>query len=428
MDEVGSVYEAPIDLPVVDYDVGGPLRPTMDQSLALETDVHRLVGLGLREGAQALIHNKPLAIGLSLGVDYFVAFASPMTVLAHEEWHLAALREGGVTATDRFLQGEVVDVTDQELIDLKATHPSALVRAHSAGIEQQTAFVRGLADDQFASAGESWHVGPFEGGHTFAAPFAQYNEFNTLMYLAFCASDRQTAEAIAAADAVEGVELERDFTGPDCTAWVRDLARPDEPYDARGPHPSGAGIGRYVAFADLTPDEQALLKQQLTLHLLDLVNPQLYGIDRIRVGHGYATASVTHWLTPYGYALDLHGGYRETGATLFGTVRVGVSDDKVLPSLGAEIRDLHLGPDLLLDGGLTAWLQPEELRFGAAATPGGSLSARVRWQGSARAAPFVGLRAKTAGWEPGLAALDPAVYLSAGATFGLGHARALPTR
>jgi hypothetical protein len=427
MDPVDSAYEVPIELPLVDWEVGAPLVPSMEQSQALATDGYRLLGLGLREGTQAVIRNEPAAIGVGLGLDYAAAFLlTPLEILAHEEWHLAALRQGGVTGTDRFLQGEVVDVSDQELIDFKTADPAGLVRAHSAGIEQQIAFTRRLADDQFAYAGESWHVGPFEGGHTFAAPYAQALEVNTFAYLGFCASAEGTADAIADAEARETDELERDFTGPDCTAWARDLFRPDEPYEARGAHPSGEGIGRYVAFGDLTPEEQRFLKAQVPLHALSLVNPQLYGIDRVRVGRGYGTASLTHWLTPYGYAVDLHGGYRESGATAFGTVRLGVSDGRVFPSVGAELRDVHLRGDLWLDGEATAWLQPDALRWGGDPRPGGALSARVRWRAAERAAPFVGVVAKSSGWEPGIAALDPALYLTAGATLGVGRPRALP--
>lgn len=88
------------------------------------------------------------------------------------------------------------------------------------------------------------------------------------------------------------------------------------------------------------------------------------------------------------------------------------------------MRDVALGGRLWLDGGLTVWLQPDDLAWGGAPEPGGALSARLRWRTSARAAPFVGLRAKTAGWEPGLASLEPALYVSGGATFGVGRPRA----
>jgi hypothetical protein len=38
--------------------------------------------------------------------------------------------------------------------------------------------------------------------------------------------------------------LKRDIVGFDCDAWAYDLQRPDEPYEARGPHPTGVGIDR----------------------------------------------------------------------------------------------------------------------------------------------------------------------------------------
>lgn len=416
-------YEAPLELPLLEQQPGRTLSPGMGQTQAVAVDGAHLVALGLREGADAVLHHEGAATGVGLALDYVTAALWPIPVFAHEEWHLAALRQGGVHGVDRFLEGEVVDVTDAALIRLKASDPSGLVRAHSAGLEQQNDFVRQLSDDGFAYAGDAWHLGRFETGRTFLSPHRQLTEANSLLYLQFCASEGSD-QAIADADAVEPVELERDFTGPDCTAWARDLLRPDEPYTARGTHPSGDGIARYVGWSDLTEAERQLLRTQVNLHLLDLVNPHLYGFERVRVGDGWATASLMHWLTPYGYAVDLHGGWRRSGPTVFGTARLGFSDGAVFPSVGAEVRDLAVGGAVTLDADAVAWLQPADLRWGGAPRPGLALSARLRWATSSRSAPYVGLRAKTAGWEPGMAALHPAVYLTTGARFALGRARA----
>jgi hypothetical protein len=119
--------------------------------------------------------------------------------------------------------------------------------------------------------------------------------------------------------------------------------------------------------------------------------------------------------------VDLHGGWRSHGPVAFGTVRIGVSDREVLPSLGAEVRGLRVSSALAVTGSATAWLQPRALRWGAPPTPGGAVSARLEWDASPRWAPFLGLRAKTAGWEPGIAALDPATYVIGGALLGLGR-------
>ncbi|MEZ4241866.1 MAG: hypothetical protein R3F59_38095, partial [Myxococcota bacterium] len=377
--------------------------------------------LGVREAAHAVFRADPLATGVGLGVTYAVAvFVTPPLALAHEEWHLAALREGGVTGTDRFWQGEVVDVADQELVRFKATDPAGLVRAQAAGLELQDTVVRRLSDDAFLYAPDAAHLGPLDLMGTWTAPHLQYAELNSWNYLRFCSSG-QTDDVVAYVEGVEGGPRDRDFTGPDCTAWVRDLLRPDEPYAARGPHASGTGIGRYVAFADLTPDEQALLRTQTRLHWLELANPHLFGVDRIRLGDASVTASLQHWLTPYGYAVDLHGGLRPAhGPATLVTLRAGVSDGQLQPAVEARLVDLALTDALSLDAGLEAWLQPQALRWGAPSRPGGRLSLQASWR-TGRLAPWIGVDAKSAGWSPGLAALDPAVYLRAGATAWLGR-------
>lgn len=186
-------YEAPIELLVVDQAVARPLVPSPDQTLDLALGGVHLLGLGIREGADALIRDRAWSTGVGLTADYAVAFFLPqLRVFAHEEWHLAALRAGGVTGSDRVLQGEVVGVSDAELIALKATDAAGLVRAHQAGLELQGSLVRGLADDQFASGGRGWSLGPLATSRSFLAPYAQSAELNTWNYLAYCRRPRPT--------------------------------------------------------------------------------------------------------------------------------------------------------------------------------------------------------------------------------------------
>src|SRR6185503_15319227 len=76
----------------------------------------------------------------------------------------------------------------------------------------------------------------------------------------------------------------RDFTGLDPDGWVYDLFRPDEPYAARGIHPSGVGIDRYRSESDFTPRERRYLRRQARLSWLNLLNPQLIGLYGFDVG------------------------------------------------------------------------------------------------------------------------------------------------
>lgn len=399
----------------------------MPQALAVAWDVDRLVALGLREGSDSWIKQDALAIGTGLALDYgFAFFLTQPLLVTHEEWHLVALREGGVTGRNDFLRGEVTRVSDAELVAFKADDPAGLVRAHSAGLESQNALVRRIGDEAFLGGRDGFALGPLDVMGTWMAPHAQYAEFNTWNYLRYCSSGL-TDDVVPFVEDLEGGPEERDFTGPDCTAWARDLFRPDEPYEARGVHASGDGLGRYVAWGDLTGDEQALLRLQTRLHWLDLLNPHLFGVDRVHVGDHAYTASVMHWLTPYGYALDLHVGARSSsgrGAVL-GTLRLGVSDGRAFPAVDVDLVNVRLGARTALDAGVAAWLQPRDLRWGAAPTPGGRAAVRGVWRFHDRFEAWAGLEAKSAGWSPGLAALDPAVYGRVGASALLGRPSAV---
>jgi hypothetical protein len=85
--------------------------------------------------------------------------------------------------------------------------------------------------------------------------------------------DRNTDEA----NQKEGANLQvRDVTGHDFTAWAYDLHRSDEPYAARGVHPSGVGVDRDIKRADLTSEESKYLKRQGRLQLVNLLAPFLF--------------------------------------------------------------------------------------------------------------------------------------------------------
>ncbi|MCA9491240.1 MAG: hypothetical protein KC621_15020 [Myxococcales bacterium] len=416
-------YEAAIEVPALDLAPDHPVAATMDQSLAVVWDIDRLGSLGLREGSGALLHPEPLAIGIGLGLDYaFAMFLAPIPLaLTHEEWHLAALREGGVTGTNLFLQGEVTDVSDEELVAIKANDPEDLVRAHAAGIESHNTLVRRIGDEAFLHGPEGARLGPLDLMGTWMAPHAQYAELNSWNYFRYCGSG-QTDEVVPVVEDLEGTTVPRDFTGPDCTGWVRDLRRPDEPYADRGAHASGEGIGRYVQSSDLTPDEQRLLKLQTALHFVDLANPHLLGIDRVHVGEVALTASLMHWLTPWGYALDLHGGWRRgSGAAVLGALRLGIAERPTFPAVEVRVVDVPIGAALSLQTRTELWLQPRDLRYDGSPVPGGRLGARLGWRVVDRLSGYVGVDAKSAGWTPGVPALGPAVYGQLGATALLGR-------
>jgi hypothetical protein len=87
---------------------------------------------------------------------------------------------------------------------------------------------------------------------------------------------------------------------------------------------------------------------------------------------------------------------------------------------------LPLSGTLALDATVEAWLQPEDLLWNARAVPGGRVGGRVAARVADRVDAWGGFDLKSAGWSPGFASLDPALYLAAGVDLHVGARTAAP--
>ena len=203
----------------------------------------------------------------------------------------------------------------------------------------------------------------------------------------------------------------RDFTGHDFTAWAYDLHRPDEPYAARGVHPSGVGIDRYIKPEDLTSDELTYLKRQGRLQLLNLVDPFLLNLRGFMVTNPLNkrpmrfNARAGHLLTPFGDTIDANVFLEQDDVRLFVVLHAYANGRRRLPEINAELVDypvLFLGQRLLISPRAAVWLQPDHQRFDSdAAKPGGLIALRVHRRGSGRLSGYVDVEAKSAGWVAG---------------------------
>ncbi|HJN74799.1 MAG TPA: hypothetical protein QGF58_12775 [Myxococcota bacterium] len=226
-------------------------------------------------------------------------------------------------------------------------------------------------------------------------------------------------EIVAQANAAEPTIAVRDFTGLDCTSWAYDLSNPDDPYEARGEHPSGVGVDRYGSWSDLTPEARELLTRLRAMCLLNALNPNLYGVNGIQMGEGVGMLSLSSMLTPYGHALELHALYRNTRRWSL-DLGLGFNRDQLQPWLALGLRQ-PVGTRWTLGGQLRGWVQPTDLRWDATTRqPGGGATLEARWKAAERVDLRVAAEAKTAGWIMGEEALDPQVGMNAGAVFRVG--------
>jgi hypothetical protein len=399
--------------------------PSMDDANDVVAAADRLLIFGVQRAAFAIF---PKNVGLRTGLGMATSgLAAVGTVFigswGHEEAHRAVLRNRGITSRngvyhpDAWSNGTIsVDhVSDDALATLKAEHPADTVRLMSAGIESQILVVRQIGDNTFWTDEQGRRLGPLYLGDTWMLAPLLAETASTVQYFGICmdqGSDTLTDEE----NQLRLEEPARDFTGLDCTAWVYDMRRPDEPYDARGAHPYGEGVDRYRSWEDLTGDEQEWLASQFWLNLINLLNPHLYGIDGVALGEdGRWIAQAGYLPAPWGYRVDLRGAVRVPGLHLGVELQGGVAENGLFPGLDVEIRDIAIGSRVHVDAGLGGWLQPKDLRWDATTrSPGGRAWVTGRVAVVPALAVVVGVEGKTEGFVAGNVHLDPAVTANLG--------------
>lgn len=342
----------------------------------------------------------------------------------HEEYHRAVMGNRGIDSFNdvyRFNLAAstiaVSHVSDSALVRLKATHPAEQVRLGEAGIEGEHLMIRRLEENRF-----------FRDSHGNHIPLYWLTKINSIYYVmsgATPGADTLTDEM----NAQDGANVSvRDFTGHDFTAWVYDLHRSAEPYAARGVHPSGVGIDRYIRFSDLTDEERTFLRHDGQLQLLNLLDPFLFGFEGIVVheeaaGRSMLTANVAHYLTSFGHSIDVNVLYRGNTRAMV-TVRRYTNGARSFPGVEGTLVDFPVdvaGREMEVSPRVALWLQPEDQAFRTTRSARGALaSVRVRPMASAAFGPYVEVEAKTAGWVAGSVTLD------AGVSFRFGGSLLLP--
>jgi hypothetical protein len=290
------------------------------------------------------------------------------------------------------------------LVALKAQHPADQVRLSAAGVEAQYELNLLLEKDAF------FHDVRNRNGF-----LLWVNVLNSTAYLDACAgphADDYTADF----QKEEGSRVKvRDFTGLDCTAWVYDLFRPDEPYDARGPHPSGIGIDRYIDWSDLTPEERSFLRRQRNLSLLNLVDPFLFGYDRGFNGEWRAAPlrwnmTLRHHLTSFGTSTGANLFLRGTTIDAFAMLQIFRNRRHSFPGVSLELRRIPLSvasANAKLGVVAAIWKQPEKQDFYTDEGEfGGQFAVRLDYPLREDVYAYVESDAKSSGWVAGNVYLD----------------------
>lgn len=396
-----------VDLPVLDapFNFSNDFLtvPSMRQSMELSNDfyltLHRVIG---GEDTNPSTGRKWGIIGF----DFLSTWVPLSNSWMHEEWHRAVMSRrqiGSFNDVNTLPVGStliaVSHVTDADLVRLKRDHPEEMVRLSSAGMESQIAQNFSIEKRHF-----------FDGAKTYDRMLLLINNLSVTFYLSTCVfqgdeeTDKQNQE--------DGADVSRrDFTGLDCTAWTYDLFRPNEPYSARGTHPSGVGLDRYIRYSDLNERERTFLRMQIPLSLLNLADPFLWGRESFRANVAGEdidwNARLGYFMTSFGYTVDAHLFLKNSENRFLFTLHNGFTDAHYFPGATLEWVEKPLGPNIFLSTSVTVWNQPEEQRLETtSAETLVSAGGELKYQWTPATSTYWGLNLKTPGWMAGDVYLD----------------------
>jgi hypothetical protein len=408
---------ARIDLPLLDlpYSVRfGARAPSMQQSLGVTAGVY---DVGHRAIERAWGTHTLLAKTTITSVDLFGIAIPGADAWLHEEWHRAVLGNRGVNSqNDVYLLNldastiSVSHVTDEDLAAMKREHPAEFVRLKAAGIEGEYSLVTRMEREHFYNGATAWNTGLYW--------------LTTIGAVAYVSDTTGQDASTDEMNAKEPTVKVRDISGMDFTAWVRDLFRPNEAWEARGVHPSGVGVNRYMKTTDLTLDERAYLHGEGRLAFLNFVDPNLLGIDGFTVwapdgGEPLRmNLALRHFLTSFGHTIDANVFLKRGTTNGFVVLHAYDNDARTLAGLDAELIDQPYtvaNRRVELSPRLAVWMQPARQAFRTRdASAGGLAALRIRGTISQGLGALVEVEAKTPGWVAGVAQLDRAVNVRIG--------------
>lgn len=308
----------------------------------------------------------------------------------------------------------VIHVGDGSLARLKNNHSSDHVRLSAAGFEATKALADNIEKVRFFYNTKTWD-----------ASLVLLLHVSNIGYMHSCASS-DSVKLTRQMEEDEGKSIaKRDFTGLDCNAWAYDLHRSDERYEARGIHPSGVGFRRYRTTDNMTEAERDYLLMHARLSLINLIDPQMFGINRLvltrREGKPVSFFNFALRHIPTSFGTDTRADFLLDSPTLklSPSIHNYVNHSHYFPGLELEVLRqpvLEEGRSrLLLSSRLGLWLQPERQSFFTSqAALGAVAAARATWQISSFFGSYAKVEAKTSGWVSGIAYLEPSLTMRTG--------------
>jgi hypothetical protein len=409
-----------LDLPLFDYPYqkyagdavgkgffGSYANPGMSQSLAVTTDLFS----GVHYGIKHFLDKSKLSDDGKLGmnvlctgiIDFLLLYAPGGDGWMHEEYHRAVLSRHGVNSFNGMnlfpIGKELVSVNkikDEDLVRLKRESPADFVRYTAAGIEGEYMLINRLQRNNFFYNQKL--------SHEFLYWLVTVNSIGYIFTSSMSGEvDKKTAEM----NEKEQTIASRDGIGFDMTTWAYDIFRPDEPYEARGVHPSGTGINRYRTTQDLLPHELKYLRRQGVMSLVNLLSPMMFGYRSIPIGENgvYGNFAMRHLLTSFGRVVSTQVFLKKEPFNMAFAFHNYRNYKNFFPAVEADLVDypvqwgkfgMYVSPHILLGA------QPKDQNFRTnKADFLGLLGLRVDIMSGRHIFPYVDFTAKTKGWVAG---------------------------
>ena len=389
------------------------LSPCMSQSLNFTTGLYNLSYFLLYKTKpfrqkQFSIKNYLLKIISMDMLNIFLTYIPGGDSWLHEEFHRSELTLHKVRSFDQVYNlpffSSVIDVnhvSDKDLIRFKKQAPYDFIRLTEAGIEGEYGLVRNLQKLNFY----------YNANYPYFLSELSIT-LNSIFYVWMCHTDIADQETDKFNNKGKYI-WQRDFTGLDFTAWVYDLFNPMEPYTARGIHPSGVGINRYIKPSQLTVDEYNFLKLQGYLQILNIVSPFLLNINQFKVKGKYYNFALRHTLTSFGYDISLDIFTKNEGNFIY-SIHLFRNYQRFYPGFGLELFRNKLNSNNYLSISSLFGLQPQDLHFFTNhAMPVGFL--RIEFEHYfKRFGIFFYISAKNQGWIPYFTYQNPNISFGAG--------------